>query len=108
MRANALQNWLCWQMPYHTAHHIFPAVPFWKLRDLNARIETSAGEVHRMGWIEFQIEVIGKLMAKDESAYPMDEVWVMPEDICWQAPPDCMTFLFYRYVALSDGCLGQD
>lgn len=77
-RANALQNWLCWQMPYHTAHHIFPAVPFWKLRDLNARIETSAGEVHRMGWIEFQIEVIGKLMAKDESAYPMDEVWVIP------------------------------
>lgn len=77
-RSNALQNWLCWQMPYHTAHHIFPAVPFWKLRDLNARIEKAAGEVHRMGWIEFQIEVIGKLIAKDESAYPMDEVWVIP------------------------------
>tara|TARA_R110002051_G_C8769269_1_gene503262 strand:- start:32969 stop:33952 length:984 start_codon:yes stop_codon:yes gene_type:complete len=77
-RANLVQKWLCWQMPYHTAHHIFPAVPFWKLHDLNARIETAAGEVHRMGWIEFQIEVIGKLMAKDESAYPMDEVWVIP------------------------------
>ena len=69
-RANLVQKWLCWQMPYHTAHHIFPAVPFWKLHDLNARIETAAGE--------FQIEVIGKLMAKDESAYPMDEVWVIP------------------------------
>jgi len=77
-RANALQRWLCWQMPYHTAHHTFPAVPFWKLRDLNDRIEEKAGEVHRMGWIEFQIEVIGKLMAKDESQYPMDEVWVIP------------------------------
>ena len=77
-RANALQNWLCWQMPYHTAHHTFPAVPFWKLKDLNDRIEDKAGAVHRMGWIEFQIEVIGKLMAKDESQYPMDEVWVIP------------------------------
>ncbi len=77
-RANALQRWLCWQMPYHTAHHTFPAVPFWKLRDLNDRIEGKAGNVHRMGWIEFQIEVIGKLMAKDESQYPMDEVWVIP------------------------------
>ncbi len=77
-RANALQRWLCWQMPYHTAHHTFPAVPFWKLRDLNNRIEEKVGDVHRMGWIEFQVEVIGKLMAKDESQYPMDEVWVIP------------------------------
>ena len=77
-RANAFQNWLCWQMPYHTAHHTFPAVPFWKLKELNEKIEDKAGEVHRMGWIEFQIEVIGKLMAKDESQYPMDEVWVIP------------------------------
>jgi fatty acid desaturase len=77
-RTNAVMRWLCWQMPYHTAHHTFPAVPFWKLRDLNARIEDKAGAVHRMGWIEFQIEVIGKLRGKDESQYPMNEVWVMP------------------------------
>lgn len=78
-RTNALMRWLCWQMPYHTAHHTFPAVPFWKLKDLNARIETAAGTVHRMGWIEFQIEVIRKLRAKDESQYPMDEVWIVPQ-----------------------------
>ena len=42
-RTNAFFRWLCWQMPYHTAHHTFPAVPFWKLRDLNAKIEASAG-----------------------------------------------------------------
>ncbi len=77
-RTNAFFRWLCWQMPYHTAHHTFPAVPFWKLRDLHAKIEGVAGQVHRMGWIEFQIEVIGKLMAKDESQYPMNEVWVIP------------------------------
>ena len=77
-RTNALMRWLCWQMPYHTAHHTFPAVPFWKLRDLNQRIEAKAGHVHRMGWIEFQIEVIGKLAQKDESQWPMNEVWVVP------------------------------
>ncbi len=77
-RANALVLWLCWQMPYHTAHHTFPSVPFWKLKDLNSKLEAQAGEVHRMGWIEFQIEVIKKLSQKDESQWPMDEVWVVP------------------------------
>ncbi|MEO1550577.1 MAG: fatty acid desaturase [Pseudomonadota bacterium] len=77
-RTTAPLRWLCWQMPYHTAHHVFPSVPFWKLRALNEKIEDSAGEVWRMGWIEFQIEVIRKLRAKDESEYPMNEVWVAP------------------------------
>ena len=77
-RANGFIRWLCWQMPYHTAHHTFPSVPFWKLKDLNEKIEDKAGEVWRMGWIEFQIEVIKKLSQKDESQYPMNEVWVLP------------------------------
>ncbi|MCF2904649.1 fatty acid desaturase [Octadecabacter sp. CECT 8868] len=78
-RTNAFIRWLCWQMPYHTAHHTFPSVPFWKLRDLNDKIETQiGGEVWRMGWIEFQIEVIKKLRQQDESKYPMNEVWVVP------------------------------
>ncbi|MGB1034884.1 MAG: fatty acid desaturase, partial [Primorskyibacter sp.] len=77
-RTNAVMRWLCWQMPYHTAHHTFPSVPFWKLRALNDKIEQQAGEVWRMGWIEFQIEVIGKLSRKDESQYPMNEVWIVP------------------------------
>jgi fatty acid desaturase len=77
-RANGLIRWLCWQMPYHTAHHTFPAVPFWQLKELNEKIEDKTGDVHRMGWIEFQIEVISKLRAKDESQYPMDEVWIVP------------------------------
>ncbi len=78
-RANGFIRWLCWQMPYHTAHHTFPSVPFWKLKDLNAKIEEKIqGEVWRMGWIEFQIEVIKKLRQKDESQYPMNEVWIVP------------------------------
>ncbi|MDR0809454.1 MAG: fatty acid desaturase [Gemmobacter sp.] len=77
-RTNALFRWLCWQMPYHTAHHTFPSVPFWQLKELNEKIEAHAGEVWRMGWVEFQIEVIRKLLARDENEYPMNEVWVVP------------------------------
>lgn len=77
-KTNALMRWLCWQMPYHTAHHVFPSVPFWKLRELNSKIEEQAGSVHRMGWIEFQIEVIKCLAQKDESKWPQNEVWVVP------------------------------
>ncbi len=77
-RTNALMRWLCWQMPYHTAHHTFPAVPFWRLKDLDAEIKSSGAQPHAMGWIEFQIEVIRKLAAKDESQYPYDEVWIVP------------------------------
>ena len=78
-RANGFVRWLCWQMPYHTAHHTFPSVPFWKLKQLNEKIETQIkSEVWRMGWIEFQIEVIKKLAQKDESKYPMNEVWIVP------------------------------
>ena len=78
-RTNALMRWLCWQMPYHTAHHTFPAVPFWKLKKLNEKLETAVGEVHRMGWIEFQVEVFRKLLVKPENDYPMNEVWIIPQ-----------------------------
>jgi fatty acid desaturase len=78
-RTNFFMRWLCWQMPYHTAHHSFPSVPFWKLKALNHKIETNVGPVHRMGWIEFQIAVLKKLWSKDESQYPSNEVWVVPK-----------------------------
>jgi fatty acid desaturase len=77
-RTNAVMRWLCWQMPYHTAHHSYPSVPFWQLHKLNDKIESAAGPVHRMGWIEFQIEVIKRLLQKDESQWPMDEAWIVP------------------------------
>ncbi|QIE57446.1 rhizopine catabolism protein [Pikeienuella piscinae] len=79
-RTSALMRWMCWQMQYHTAHHMFPSVPFWKLRDLNADIEKGIGGApHRMGYIEFQIEVIRKLAgACSEADFPMNEVWIAP------------------------------
>lgn len=77
-RTNALMRWLCWQMPYHTAHHTFPSVPFWRLRELDAAMRDSGAEPHAMGWIEFQVEVIRKLRSKSEDQYPYDEVWIVP------------------------------
>ncbi len=76
-RTNALMRWLCWQMPYHTAHHAFPSVPFWRLRELDAELRAGGAEPQAMGWIEFQVAVIGALAQKDESQWPYDEVWVV-------------------------------
>ena len=75
---NALMRWMCWNMQYHTAHHSFPAVPFHALKGLNDTIEDRIGhEVHRMGYIEFQIAVIRKLWGgRSEADYPADEVWI--------------------------------
>ncbi len=78
-RTNAVMRWLCWQMPYHTAHHTFPSVPFWQLPTLDAAIRESGATPHKMGWIEFQIEVLRKLWSKDEADYPYDEVWIVPQ-----------------------------
>ncbi|MEM9146461.1 MAG: fatty acid desaturase [Pseudomonadota bacterium] len=77
-RTNALMRWLCWQMPYHTAHHSFPSVPFWRLAELDAAMRAGGAQPYAMGWIEFQIEVLRKLWSKSESDYPYDEVWIVP------------------------------
>ena len=76
-RTNFFMKWMCWQMPYHTAHHTFPSVPFWKLKELNSKIERKSGKVYSMGYIEFQIEVFKRLWQKDESQWPMNEVWIV-------------------------------
>lgn len=77
-RTNALMRWLCWQMPYHTAHHAYPGVPFWRLAELDRTMRESGAEPHAMGWIEFQIEVLKKLRRCSEADYPHDEVWIVP------------------------------
>ena len=77
-RSNALMRWLCWQMPYHTAHHAYPGVPFWRLAELDRAMRESGAEPHAMGWIEFQIEVLRKLRRRSEADYPHDEVWIVP------------------------------
>ncbi|MEO0621703.1 MAG: fatty acid desaturase [Pseudomonadota bacterium] len=79
-RTNGLMRWLCWQMPYHTAHHSFPAVPFWQLKQLDTEMRHGGAEPYAMGWIEFQVEVLRKLASKSEADYPYDEVWIIPRE----------------------------
>lgn len=76
-RTNRLMRWMGWNMQYHTAHHAFPSVPFWKLKSLNREMTEGAGAPPwSMGYIEFQIALIGKLMKGSEADYPQNEVWV--------------------------------
>ena len=43
LRVPAIVRWTLWQMPYHTAHHTFPGVPFHNLRALHGALEERLG-----------------------------------------------------------------
>lgn len=36
--SNPVVRWFTWNMPYHTEHHIYPAVPFHKLPTLHSKV----------------------------------------------------------------------
>jgi fatty acid desaturase len=38
--AHRAMRWLSWEMPWHTAHHVAPTVPFHRLGELSAEIES--------------------------------------------------------------------
>ncbi len=79
-RTNAVMRWLGWNMQYHTAHHAFPSVPFHRLKELNRAMTEGAGKpAWSMGYLEFQVAVIGKLLGgRSEADYPETEVWITP------------------------------
>ncbi|GAA6165384.1 fatty acid desaturase family protein [Pelagimonas sp. KU-00592-HH] len=54
---NAIVRFLAWNMPYHTEHHVFPAVPFYKLPELHGVMK--AHLLHEQtGYAEFTKETI--------------------------------------------------
>jgi len=77
-RTNALMRWMTWQMPYHTAHHAFPGVPFHRLRELNDIMFTSRGTVPpTMTYWGFQRAALKAFAhGKTESDYPQDRPWI--------------------------------
>lgn len=76
-RTNALLRWACWNMQYHTAHHAFPGVPFWKLKQLHAEIFDGNGiKPYSMTYLGFQWQVMKKLAGHTEADYPMDRPWI--------------------------------
>ncbi|MEL7464019.1 MAG: fatty acid desaturase [Pseudomonadota bacterium] len=49
---NAVVRFVAWNMPYHTEHHVFPAVPFHRLPDL-ARLMSGKRENEAQGFRRF-------------------------------------------------------
>ena len=77
-RTNALMRWACWNMQYHTAHHAFPGVPFWKLAELHREIfEANGIKPYSMTYLGFQMQAIRKLAGHTEADYPMDRPWIV-------------------------------
>jgi len=37
--SNRCVRWLAWNMPYHAEHHIYPAVPFYKLPEFHQHVK---------------------------------------------------------------------
>ena len=42
-RTNAFMRWVNWNMTYHTVHHTFPSVPFYRLPELHRDVEAALG-----------------------------------------------------------------
>jgi fatty acid desaturase len=77
-RTNAVLRWLAWQMQYHTAHHAFPGVPFYRLRELHETIFTARGaSAPTMTYLGFQAAVLRAFAGgKTEADYPEDAAWI--------------------------------
>jgi fatty acid desaturase len=77
-RTNALVRWLAWQMPYHTAHHAFPGVPFHRLHELNKILFTDRGVVPpTMTYWGFQRAALRAFAGgRTEADYADDRLWI--------------------------------
>ncbi len=77
-RTGWLFHWLGWNMQYHTAHHLFPSVPFHRLSALHRAIVTMAGkEPPTMGYFEFQRQAVAKLGGgRERTDHPDDAAWI--------------------------------
>jgi fatty acid desaturase len=77
-RTNAVMRWLAWQMPYHTAHHAFPGVPFHRLRELHDAIFTERGtSPPTMSYLGFQAAVLRAFAdGRTERDYADTDTWI--------------------------------
>jgi fatty acid desaturase len=57
----ALVRFLAWNMPYHTEHHVFPAVPFHRLPDLHQRMRKDL-QVTAEGYAAFTRDYLARRM----------------------------------------------
>jgi fatty acid desaturase len=70
VKAGPVMQWLLWNMPYHTAHHTYPMIPFYRLPDLHRLIVAEAGEQpSTISHFGFQRQMIRKLLKDGSSKY---------------------------------------
>ena len=70
IKSNSVLNWLAWNMPYHTAHHTYPSVPFFRLPQLHAEMVAAMGhEPETIGYLAFQKHMFRKLLKEGQSRY---------------------------------------
>lgn len=81
VRTNALMRWMGWNMQYHTAHHTFPSVPFYRLPGLHGEIIENTGiEPNTMSYLGFQLEVFRKLgWRRSEADFADDSNWIVED-----------------------------
>ncbi len=58
---NRIVRFLAWNMPYHTEHHVFPAVPFHRLPRLHARMRSHLA-VTAEGYAAFSRDYLARRM----------------------------------------------
>ena len=77
-RTNALMRWLAWNMQYHTAHHAFPGVPCYRLRQLHEEIFVGKGRLPpTMSYLGFQRAALRAFWnGRTEADYPDDSRWI--------------------------------
>lgn len=70
VRAGPIMQWLFWNMPYHTAHHTYPMIPFFRLAELHSEIVSVAGEEPKtISHFQFQLQMVRKLQEDGSSKY---------------------------------------
>jgi len=75
IRAHPIMHWLLWNMPYHTAHHSYPMVPFHRLGELHeAVVESLGSQPPTVTHLGFQRQMIRKLMIEGTSAYTGQDI----------------------------------
>ncbi len=62
-RSNALVRWAMWNMPWHSEHHTFPAVPFHALPALGGRLAPEVENVAR-GYFAFHAEALRRSIGR--------------------------------------------
>ena len=57
---NRVVRLVAWNMPYHAEHHVYPAVPFWKLPELHRHAKDHLSKTSD-GYVEFTAEYCREL-----------------------------------------------